>query len=158
MPPPVQIADEDLEIAEDACRSNAARCRRQGSIEEAGRWSARPTTSPVRGSRDGRARPSHAGRLGVIFAFCDPCGRSTKLSTDRLVAVYGPEFTVQDLKRRLTCSKCGDRPREIRITYAVPSRRKRPPLRDTNNRRKRSSAGGQPTFLRSSRSATFRSP
>ena len=38
MPPPVQITDEDLEIAEDACRANAARCRRKGAIEEADHW------------------------------------------------------------------------------------------------------------------------
>ena len=38
MPPPVQITDEDLEIAETACRDNAARCRRKGAIEEAEHW------------------------------------------------------------------------------------------------------------------------
>jgi len=38
MPPPIQITDEDLEIAEEACRANAARCPRQGAIEDAGRW------------------------------------------------------------------------------------------------------------------------
>ena len=37
MPPPVQITDEDLEIAEDACR-DAARCGRKGSMEEAVTW------------------------------------------------------------------------------------------------------------------------
>ena len=66
--------------------------------------------------------PRYGGRAARVFAVCDPCGRSTKLSTPRLLAVHGAEFAVQDLKRRLTCSKCGDRPREIRITYAVPSR------------------------------------
>ena len=35
MPPPVHITDEDLEIAEDACRANAARCRREGAIDRA---------------------------------------------------------------------------------------------------------------------------
>jgi hypothetical protein len=34
VPPPVQITDEDLEIAETGCRANAARCRREGAIEE----------------------------------------------------------------------------------------------------------------------------
>src|SRR5687767_13458816 len=38
MPPPVQLTDEDLEIAQEACRANAARCRRQGAIEEAAMW------------------------------------------------------------------------------------------------------------------------
>lgn len=35
MPPPVQLSDDNLEIAETACRANAARCRRKGAIEEA---------------------------------------------------------------------------------------------------------------------------
>jgi hypothetical protein len=38
MPPPVQLTDEDLELAELACRANAARCRRKGAIEEAAHW------------------------------------------------------------------------------------------------------------------------
>jgi len=62
------------------------------------------------------------GDRHVIFAMCDPCGRSTKLSAPRLIAVYGAELAIQDLKRRLTCSRCGERPREIRIVYSVPSR------------------------------------
>ena len=62
------------------------------------------------------------GDSHVIFAFCDPCGRSTRLNTVRLIAVYGAGFAVQDLKRRLTCSRWGERPREIRIVYSVPSR------------------------------------
>ncbi len=38
MPPRTPITDEDLEIAEDACRANAARCRRTGAIGEAAHW------------------------------------------------------------------------------------------------------------------------
>ena len=44
------------------------------------------------------------GDRHVIFALCDPCGRSTRLSTPRLIAVYGAELAIQDLKRRLRCS------------------------------------------------------
>jgi hypothetical protein len=36
--PPVRLTHEDLEIAETACRANAARCRRKGAIEEAEHW------------------------------------------------------------------------------------------------------------------------
>ena len=32
--PPVRLTDKDLEIAETACRANAARCRRKGAIEK----------------------------------------------------------------------------------------------------------------------------
>ena len=38
MPPRSPITDEDLEIAETACRDNAARCRCGGPIEEAAHW------------------------------------------------------------------------------------------------------------------------
>jgi hypothetical protein len=38
MPQPVQITDKDLELAEDACRADAARCLREGSIEAANHW------------------------------------------------------------------------------------------------------------------------
>jgi hypothetical protein len=62
------------------------------------------------------------GDSHVIWAFCDACDRSTRLNTARLVAVNGGELAIADLKRRLTCRKCGDRPREIRIVYSVPSR------------------------------------
>ena len=65
------------------------------------------------------------GDLGdrhVLFAFCTSCDRSTRLSTERLAAVYGPGLSIAELRRRLTCSKCGERPREIRITYSVPAR------------------------------------
>jgi len=42
MPPPSQPTDEDLAIAENACRANAARCRRDGAIEQAGYWERTP--------------------------------------------------------------------------------------------------------------------
>ena len=62
------------------------------------------------------------GERHTIWAFCPTCDRSTELRPHQLVAVYGGEFTIAELKRRLTCRKCGERPREIRIVYVVPSR------------------------------------
>jgi len=38
MPPRTRITDENLEIAEVACRDNAARCRREGAIERPATW------------------------------------------------------------------------------------------------------------------------
>jgi len=70
----------------------------------------------------GLNRLADLGDKHVIFAFCGPCDRSRKLITPQLVAMYGEQLGIDELKRRLTCSKCGDRPREIRITYAAPSR------------------------------------
>lgn len=61
------------------------------------------------------------GDQHAIYAFCDPCKRSERLNTDRIAAVYGADFTIAELKHRLTCRNCGARPRQIRITYVVPS-------------------------------------
>ena len=69
----------------------------------------------------GLDRQADLGDRHVIFAVCDPCGRSTELKTHQLIAVNGPELAIADLKRRLTCRECGERPREIRIVYTVPS-------------------------------------
>ena len=62
------------------------------------------------------------GERHVIWAFCPTCDRSTALKTHQLVAVYGAEFAIAELKRWLTCRECNKRPREIRIVYSVPSR------------------------------------
>jgi len=62
------------------------------------------------------------GDSHIIWAFCNACDRSTRLSTHQLVAVYGAEFAIAQLKGRLTCRKCKARPREIRIVYTVSSR------------------------------------
>ena len=57
-----------------------------------------------------------------IWTFCNACDRSTELKTHQLIAVYGAAFPIDELKRRLTCRKCGEGPREIRIVYAMTSR------------------------------------
>ena len=55
MPLPVRLTDEDLRIAEEACRANAARCLRKGAIDEAEHWDrkadeiARARTAPSSG-------------------------------------------------------------------------------------------------------------
>jgi hypothetical protein len=38
MPLPVVLSDQDLAISKAACRRIAARCRRQGAIDEAAHW------------------------------------------------------------------------------------------------------------------------
>ena len=69
------------------------------------------------------ARVRHASDLAIaVSAFCRTCDRSTELKTHQLIAVYGAEFAIAGLKRRLTCRKCSERPQEIRIIYTVPSR------------------------------------
>jgi len=63
------------------------------------------------------------GDSHAIYADCDPCSRSIRLNAARLAAIYGPQFTIAELKHRLTCRNCNARPRQIRIVYVMPSRR-----------------------------------
>ena len=78
MPPLTQITNEDLEIAETACRDNAARCRRKGAIEQAASWEriadniARAPTPRWPRRLDTQA---DLGDRHVIYSMCDPCGR-----------------------------------------------------------------------------------
>ena len=58
----------------------------------------------------------------AVYALCDTCRRSVRLNPARLAAAYGAAFTIAELRHRLTCRSCGARPRQIRITYVVPSR------------------------------------
>jgi hypothetical protein len=70
-------------------------------------------------------RPDTLADLGdnhAIYSDCRPCNRSIRLNTQRLAAMYGTELTLAEFKYRLTCRECGARPRQVRITYVVPSR------------------------------------
>jgi len=64
------------------------------------------------------------GASHAIYADCDACSRSIRLDAARLGAVHGPQLSIAELKHRLTCRNCGARPRQIRIVYVVPSRRR----------------------------------
>ena len=61
-----------------------------------------------------------AGRH-TIWAHCTPCGRAVELESRRLIAVYGAGLTISALRRRLTCSRCGERRQDIRIVFTLPS-------------------------------------
>ena len=62
------------------------------SILRSGIWPSIAFPLPSRDPNEGQTRwPIWATRR-VIYLMCDPCGRSTKLNTDRLSAVYGAEF------------------------------------------------------------------
>ena len=63
------------------------------------------TASAKRMGEQGLNTLADLGDRHIIFAFCDSCGRSTKLSSPRLIAVYGAELAIAELKRRLTCRK-----------------------------------------------------
>jgi DNA-directed RNA polymerase subunit RPC12/RpoP len=63
---------------------------------------------------------TQGGKTRPAMRMCAPCGRSTKLSTSSLIALCGAELAIPELKRRLTCSNCGDRARELRILPDEP--------------------------------------
>src|ERR671910_844492 len=78
----------------------------KGEIEEAASWEqTADKVACVRGAMPERGlnRLADLGDRHVIWTFCNSCDRSTSLSTPRLIAVYGPTFATEELKRRLTC-------------------------------------------------------
>jgi hypothetical protein len=54
-----------------------------------------------------------------IYAFCDPCQHSAKLNLTRLKLKYGPGLLLDDLKGRVTRSRCGRRTAEIRLVNSA---------------------------------------
>ena len=54
-----------------------------------------------------------------IWACCDLCGRSAKLNLVKLRMQYGPGLLLDDVKRCVTCSRCGRRTAEIRLVNSA---------------------------------------
>jgi hypothetical protein len=54
----------------------------------------------------------------AIYAFCDPCRHSAKLNLVKLRLKYGPGLLLDDVKRCVTCSRCGRRTSEIRLVHS----------------------------------------
>jgi hypothetical protein len=55
----------------------------------------------------------------AIYAFCDLCRRSARLNLVKLRMQYGPGLLLDELKRCVTCSKCGRRTAEIRLVNSA---------------------------------------
>jgi hypothetical protein len=51
----------------------------------------------------------------TIYAFCFDCKRSSELKLHELIMRHGPQITVEDVKRCITCKQCGKRTDTIRI-------------------------------------------
>jgi hypothetical protein len=62
------------------------------------------------------------GTRQVVVAFCEPCDRFSTLNTRSLIARFGPRLTLDELKARLCCARCGKRSRTIRIVYSIGRR------------------------------------
>ena len=59
----------------------------------------------------------------TLTAFCLACDRSRVLDQDALAARFGWDVLVQDIRRRVRCARCGQRPRRLLVGYhqaAVP--------------------------------------
>jgi hypothetical protein len=54
-----------------------------------------------------------------IYAFCDSCRRSAKVNLVKLRMQYGPDLSLDDVKRCVTCSRCGRRTAEIRLVNSA---------------------------------------
>jgi hypothetical protein len=55
----------------------------------------------------------------AIYAFCDSCRRSAKLNLVKVRMQYGPGLLLDDVKRCVTCSRCGQRTSEIRLVNSA---------------------------------------
>jgi hypothetical protein len=55
----------------------------------------------------------------AIYAFCDPCRHSATLNLVKLRMQYGPGLLLDDVKRCVTCSRCGRRTAEIRLVNSA---------------------------------------
>jgi hypothetical protein len=55
----------------------------------------------------------------AIYAFCEPCGHSAKLNLTKLKLKHGPGLLLDDVKRCVTCGRCGRRTAEIRLVNSV---------------------------------------
>jgi hypothetical protein len=64
-------------------------------------------------SADRRLAATTLGELGVeglgVFCWCNRCGHSATLASERLVAEFGPAFPVPEVGTRLRCSGCGSK-------------------------------------------------
>jgi len=54
-----------------------------------------------------------------IWPCCDGCRRSAKLNLVKLRMNYGPGLLLDDLKRCVTCNRCGRRTAEIRLVNSA---------------------------------------
>ena len=73
-----------------------------------------PRVSEIRVDTIGDLAPGCA-----IWACCDGCRRSAKLNLVKLRMQYGPGLLLDDLKRCVTCNRCGRRTAEIRLVNSA---------------------------------------
>ena len=58
----------------------------------------------------------YAGRYQLV-ANCMACDRHVVLDMDALMARYGPDTTVDDVRPRLACRVCGEKPHRVTVAH-----------------------------------------
>ena len=59
----------------------------------------------------------------ILRAFCRACDRSVVLDQQALAGQLGGDVLLEDIRRRLTCQRCGRRPQRLLVGFeqaAVP--------------------------------------
>jgi bacterioferritin-associated ferredoxin len=54
-----------------------------------------------------------------VYASCGPCQRAVALDVRQLIERHGPLLTIDEVRRRIKCARCGKRTHDIRIVYSV---------------------------------------
>lgn len=57
-----------------------------------------------------------------LYAVCVTCKRTVQLPIARLIDQVGAEVSAMEIRRRVRCSRCGERTGDIRIIYVGPDR------------------------------------
>jgi hypothetical protein len=52
-----------------------------------------------------------------VYAVCPPCARMEALALEALIARFGPDVSLSDIRPRLKCAVCGERSGELRVIY-----------------------------------------
>lgn len=55
------------------------------------------------------------GRGHRLYGHCPRCKRTKMLDVNKLEQRFGPYFTIDDVRKRVRCSACGQRTRQLRM-------------------------------------------
>lgn len=53
------------------------------------------------------------GKRQLLYAYCNSCRHSRQLDLKALCERYGPQLSLEDLRSRLRCTRCGVRRSEV---------------------------------------------
>ena len=56
-----------------------------------------------------------------LYGLCTMCKRMPQLNIAQLIRVFGAQTSINDIRKRLVCNRCGRRTENIRVVYRGPS-------------------------------------